>query len=259
MDQSTSSDEKIRLRRSLRLKDYDYASAGAYFVTVCTHDRQCLFGEIVASEMTLNEIGQIAQDQWHQLPKRFENIELDAFIVMPDHIHGVIFIIDQSRVGVPRGLPPVAGFTPAQDGNGQPDIGQPDVGQPDIGQPDIGQPEIGQPDIGQPDIGQPEIGQPEIGQPDIGQPDIGQPDIGQPDIGQPDIGQPQGLPLRGTIGDIVGTYKSLVAHECLKIYKANNEFMGKLWQRNYYEHIIRDEFELNKIRMYIEGNPLQPV
>ena len=229
MDQSTSSDEKIRLRRSLRLKDYDYASAGAYFVTVCTHDRQCLFGEIVASEMTLNEIGQIAQDQWHQLPKRFENIELDAFIVMPDHIHGVIFIIDQSRVGVPRGLPPVAGFTPAQDGNGQPDIGQPDVGQPDIGQPDIGQP------------------------------DIGQPDIGQPDIGQPDIGQPQGLPLRGTIGDIVGTYKSLVAHECLKIYKANNEFMGKLWQRNYYEHIIRDEFELNKIRMYIEGNPLQPV
>ena len=229
MDQSTSSDEKIRLRRSLRLKDYDYASAGAYFVTVCTHDRQCLFGEIVASEMTLNEIGQIAQDQWHQLPKRFENIELDAFIVMPDHIHGVIFIIDQSRVGVPRGLPPVAGFTPAQDGNGQPEIGQPEIGQPDIGQPDIGQP------------------------------DIGQPEIGQPEIGQPDIGQPQGLPLRGTIGDIVGTYKSLVLHECLKIYKANNEFMGKLWQRNYYEHIIRDEFELNKTRMYIEGNPLQPV
>ena len=56
----------------------------------------------------------------------------------------------------------------------------------------------------------------------------------------------------------MGVYKSLVAHECLKIYKAKNEVMGKLWQRNYYEHIIRDEVELNKIRMYIEGNALKP-
>ena len=181
MDQSKSSDERIRLRRSLRLKDYDYASAGAYFVTVCTHDRQGIFGEILNGEMTLNKFGQIAQNQWHQLPKRFENIELDAFIVMPDHIHGILFIIDQSRVG--------AGFTPARE----------------------------------------------------------------------NIGQPRGLPLRRTIGDIVGTYKSLVAHECLKICKAKNEVMGKLWQRNYYEHIIGDEGELNKIRMYIEGNPLQPM
>ena len=106
----------IHQRHSLRLVDYDYASAGAYFVTVCTHDRQCLFGEIVASKMILNEFGQIARDQWHQLAVRFENIELDAFIVMPDHIHGIIFIIDRSLV--------VAGLAPALDAQGHPDIGQ---------------------------------------------------------------------------------------------------------------------------------------
>lgn len=124
--------------------------------------------------MLLNEYGRIAHAQWLQIPTRFANIELDAFVVMPNHIHGIIVI-----------------HTPASHVHS----------------------------------------------------------------GQPDLGQPQGLPLRKTIGDIVGAYKSIVANECLKIFKSNNETMGKIWQRNYWEHIIRDEKSFQEIAIYIENNP----
>jgi REP element-mobilizing transposase RayT len=97
--------------------------------------------------------------------------------------------------------------------------------------------------------------QPNSGQPNSGQPNSGQPNSGQPNSGQPNSGQPQGLPLRKTIGDIVGAYKSIVANECLKIFKSNNETMGKIWQRNYWEHIIRDEKSFQEIAIYIENNP----
>ena len=130
--------------------------------------------------MEQNEFGQIALEQWHKLSDRFPNIELDAFVIMPNHVHGIIFITE-------NGQPVGAGLAPAQNGKGQ----------------------------------------------------------------------PQGLPLpkRTTLGDVVGAYKSLVSNECLKIYKTKNETMGKLWQRNYYEHIIRDEKSYENIVYYIENNP----
>ncbi|MFO7623518.1 MAG: transposase, partial [Anaerolineales bacterium] len=103
--------------------------------------------------------------------------------------------------------------------------------------------------------GQPNSGQPNSGQPNSGQPNSGQPNSGQPNSGQPNSGQPQGLPLRKTIGDIVGAYKSIVANECLEIFKSNNETMGKIWQRNYWEHIIRDEKSFQEIATYVENNP----
>ena len=79
-------------RRSLRLKDYDYSRAGAYFVTICTHGRECLFGEIMDGEMRLNDAGQAAQADWVRLPERFQSIELDEFVIMPNHLHGVILV-----------------------------------------------------------------------------------------------------------------------------------------------------------------------
>lgn len=85
-------------RRSIRLKGYDYASPGAYFVTICTQHGECLFGEIVDGQVNLNEAGQMIQDTWEQLPKRFSIIDLDAYIVMPNHFYAIV-IIRASREG----------------------------------------------------------------------------------------------------------------------------------------------------------------
>ena len=81
-------------RRSIRLKGYDYAEPGAYFVTVCTRDRACLFGHVVNGEMHLNEAGEIAQRCWEDIPTHFPSVELDAFVIMPNHVHGIVVITD---------------------------------------------------------------------------------------------------------------------------------------------------------------------
>jgi len=77
-------------RRSLRLEDYDYAATGAYFVTVCTQNRACLFGEVVNDAMQVNEYGDVVSRCWEKIPDHFANVELDAFVVMPNHVHGII-------------------------------------------------------------------------------------------------------------------------------------------------------------------------
>ena len=81
-----------RDRRSVRLKDYDYAQAGAYFVTICTYDRDCLMGEVVNGEMRLNEYGEIARDEWLHTASVRRNVVLDAFVAMPNHVHGIIIL-----------------------------------------------------------------------------------------------------------------------------------------------------------------------
>lgn len=81
-------------RRSIRLKEYDYSRPGAYFVTVCTHNREYLFGNVVNDEMLLSEYGKIVENVWYNLTNHYQNIKLDKFIVMPNHIHGIIVLID---------------------------------------------------------------------------------------------------------------------------------------------------------------------
>src|SRR5262245_24134605 len=81
-------------RRSIRLKGYDYSSEGAYFITVETQGRECLYGEIVDREMVLNDAGQMILKWWNELTHKFPNIELGESVVMPNHFHGIIFIID---------------------------------------------------------------------------------------------------------------------------------------------------------------------
>ncbi|MDJ1482276.1 hypothetical protein QNI16_17355 [Cytophagaceae bacterium YF14B1] len=96
-------------RRSIRLNGYDYSQAGLYFITICTHERQCVFGEVITGEMVLNPLGDIAYRVWHTLPERFPTISLDAFIVMPNHIHAILVLnetIPHENVG--------AGLAPAQ-------------------------------------------------------------------------------------------------------------------------------------------------
>ena len=80
-------------RHSIRLRGYDYAQAGAYFVTICTQDRGCLFGEIVDVEVRPNDIGAIVREEWFRSADIRQEIELlpDEFVVMPNHIHGIVW------------------------------------------------------------------------------------------------------------------------------------------------------------------------
>lgn len=81
-------------RQSIRLKGYDYTQTGAYFVTICTYQRNCLFGEIVDGEMRLNINGEIAKGSWLSITRHFPNVELDEFVIMPNHLHGIIIIVE---------------------------------------------------------------------------------------------------------------------------------------------------------------------
>mgnify|MGYP000864351402 FL=1 len=158
-------------RRSIRLKNYDYSSPGAYFITIVTNNRQYLFGEIVNNEMILNEYGEIANKYWYEIPKHYTNTQLDEYVIMPNHIHGIIFI-----VGAIHELP---------------------------------------------------LQQNEF---------------------------PQLIQRRKMLlPKIIGRFKMNAAKQINQI-RQNHGI--PVWQRNYYEHIIRNDNELNKIREYIINNPL---
>ena len=96
---------KIHRRRSIRLQGYDYSQAGAYFITICTQNRECMFGEIVDGKMVLNHAGNMIQTIWDEIPFHYAGIEIDEFAVMPNHIHGII-VITRSIVVPTVGRPP---------------------------------------------------------------------------------------------------------------------------------------------------------
>jgi putative transposase len=178
---------EIHHRRSIRLHNYDYASAGAYFVTICTQNRECLFGEIDAREMRLNNAGSIIEKGWMEAIGKFKGIELDEFVVMPNHFHGVIVII-----GAPCADPPIS--------EGKTNIES---------------------------------------------------------IGK--ITAVADARPGPALGDIVGAFKSITTHAYINGVAQQNwpPFSGKLWQRNYYERVIRNDDELTRAREYIITNPLK--
>jgi REP element-mobilizing transposase RayT len=75
----------IHHRHSIRLKGYDYSQAGFYFITICVHDRECLFGEIEINKMVLNNAGNMVETEWLKIPGRFPNVQLHQYVVMPNH------------------------------------------------------------------------------------------------------------------------------------------------------------------------------
>jgi putative transposase len=107
-------DPRAHQRRSIRLKGYDYAQPGAYFVTICTANRQPILGEIVNGAMRLSAAGRIVEQEWRRLVRHFPNIRLDAYVIMPNHLHGII-VINES-VGATRIMQDV---TPEPDAPGQ--------------------------------------------------------------------------------------------------------------------------------------------
>jgi putative transposase len=94
-----------RQRTSPRLQGYDYAQSGAYFVTICTHNRARLFGEIVDRVMQLNPSGEIAAEQWYAIPEHYPDVDLDMFVVMPNHVHGIVLLTRTGRTGHALSLP----------------------------------------------------------------------------------------------------------------------------------------------------------
>ncbi len=86
-------DSRQHQRRSIRLQGYDYTQSGAYFVTICIQNRECLFGNIANSEMRLNDTGKMIQTVWDAIPKYYPGIDIDAYQIMPNHIHGIIIIV----------------------------------------------------------------------------------------------------------------------------------------------------------------------
>jgi REP element-mobilizing transposase RayT len=96
-------DPQIHHRRSIRLEGYDYTQRGAYWITIVTYQRQCLFGEVVNGEMRLNECGQIAHNEWFKTAALRPYVKLyeDEFVVMPNHVHGIIWITTMMAAWTP--------------------------------------------------------------------------------------------------------------------------------------------------------------
>ena len=166
-------------RRSIRLKGYDYTQVGAYFVTVAVRGRSALFGEVVDGVVRLSGAGEMAREVWEGMPQRFSFVEMDAFVVMPDHVHGIVVI----RGDGARAL------------------------------------------------------------------------IGDARAS----GRADAAPTARALGDVVGAYKSLTTAAYIRgVHDAGwPPFHGRLWQRNFYERVVRDEYEMNELQAYIRDNPLR--
>lgn len=176
----THSVKIMRERKLTRLKGYDYSQSGAYFVTVCAHNRQNLFGGIEGGKIILNEYGNIVNHCWREIPAHFPHVELDEFVIMPNHVHGVIII---NSVGAND-------YSPLQ--------------TPIYS------------------------------------------------IKQSFASPKNMCGTSKTIGSVIRGFKIGVT----KWFRQNTDHYA-VWQRNYYEHIIRNDTELNRVRQYIIENPLK--
>jgi len=211
---------QIHHRRSIRLSGYDYAQAGAYFITICTHNRACLFGKIIDGEMILNNAGEIAYQEWVKTPQLRPHITLDVFVVMPNHMHGIIVINGRGELHSPnnhKSHPPNNPNTLHSPNNPNQSRSPNNPNNPHS-------------------------------------PNIPNQSYSPDDDIMANKGECNS-PLRSpsnTIGAIVRGYKSAVTKQ---INLLNNN--GSVWQRNYYEHIIRNEQAYQTISVYIMNNPLK--
>lgn len=204
----TRHDPDRRRRRSIRLPGHDYRSPGAYFVTLCTRDRECVLDDPVVTG--------IITGVWCALSGWFPTIALDEFVVMPNHVHLIVWL-HSSDDGA--GASPAPTQTDADDG----------VGATLAVAPDVVAPHVVAPDTVTPDAVVPWT-----------------------------IPAPERINPDPALGDVIGAFKSLVFTVYLDWIQANDPTRwAKFWQRNYYEHIIRNERELHAIRHYIRDNPAQ--
>jgi REP element-mobilizing transposase RayT len=172
-------------RKILRLKDFDYTTEGAYFVTICTRNMEDYFGKVIYEEMILNKSGQMIEEWWKKLEKKYEEIILDEYIIMPNHLHGVLMIIRDKPVGT----------------------------------------------------------DPRV----------------RPDNKDKPVGADLRVRPNPSLSDFIKWFKTMTTNHYIRNVKVENwkPFDKKLWQRSFYERIIRNEKDLNNIREYIINNPLK--
>lgn len=205
-------------RRSIRLKDYDYTRAGAYFATLCTRDRARVFGAVADDEMRLNEYGRKVADCWSWLAEQYPYVILDEWVVMPNHFHGIIVITDDrpdgadaDAYGSGRGGSDGDDRT---DGSGRGGSGRGGSRTAPTGPRDD--------------------------------------PMGPRNV---PTGDPQTVPpKRKPLGRLIGAFKTVSTKHVNEIRSTPG---AKLWQRNYYEHVIRDDSSLRRIHEYIANNPRQ--
>jgi len=248
-----------RHRRSIRLDGYDYASFGAYFVTLCTQGRLPLFGDVVSGEIRLNGAGVMVTEIWENVTHMYPGVDGDAVVVMPNHIHAIVLLAGAGDGGVPG-----QGWNPAateKDGVGATLRRRPIWRDDDGGV--LGQGWNPAPTGGDglgATLSAPCAGCP-IRRDDGADPGQGRSlaPTGGDDSGRDSIPGPTGGARVTTLGDVVARFKTYTT----RLYGAGAReqgwppFEGRLWQRNYYEHIIRNERELVAIRAYIHDNPMQ--
>jgi REP-associated tyrosine transposase len=224
-------DPNVHHRRSIRMPGYDYARPGAYFVTLCTQGGECLFDDPV--------IRRVAEALWQELPRHFPGLSLDAWVVMPNHFHGIAILADAHDVGamhsytrlpLTKRLPPgdAPDATKGLPGNASP-LRLSAMGMaPGAMHSD-----------------------------QVPPPTTGLPPEETPDAATYLSGNASPLPVpsgaaRRSLGAIVGNYKSITARRINRIRGAPGM---PVWQRNYWEHVIRNEAEMQRIRGYIQTNP----
>jgi len=165
---------KIHCPRSIRLKGYDYAQAGAYFVTICTHGRDCILGEIVDEEVIVSSYGEIAKTCFEDIPQHFAHAKVDAFAVMPNHLHGIIVLLNTMEV-----------------------------------------------------------------------------------VAQHAAQLRKGVSFKPDPGSLSSVVRSFKSASTKRINELRATPGSVFWQRNYYEHVIRNDRDLDRIREYIITNPLK--
>jgi hypothetical protein len=217
----------IHHRRSIRLKGYDYSQNGLYFITICTQNREHLFGTITNGQMALNPMGEIAHNEWFKTASMRPNIRLHEFIVMPNHIHGIIEIIP---------TPPHPVRTHCMRPPDMPNHGQSER---------LGRVQRAPTNAATTDNhGQSEPGHGQHAG-DIVRAHCMRPHDAPPITNNHGQRAP-------TVGDIVRGYKSAVTK---RINEIRNISGVPVWQRNYHEHIIRNEIAYLRISEYIQANP----
>lgn len=258
-------------RRSIRLRDYDYTQSGAYFVTLCTHERLPLFGAVVSGEMVCNVWGQIVQACWDEIPAHYPMVELDAFVVMPNHMHGIIVITGDSvgngvvaqSMGDDVRAQYIAPQQPPTQRSAASQQSQSSTGMESANEKSIPMQSANGQQV-QAQSGDDGV-RVQLGDDGV-RAQSGGNDVRAQYIAplQPPIQQsttPQQPPKRGatpnnvtpnSLGSIVRTFKAAVTRQSNRLPDAPAH---PLWQRNYYEHIIRNEAALNHIRAYIVSNP----
>lgn len=170
---------KTHHRKSIRLKEYDYSNANWYYVTICTYNKEHLFGKVINNKVVLNDLGKIVNEEWLRTKEVRKNIDLDDYIIMPNHIHGIIII----------------------------------------------------------DYNENELNN----------------NIGRDTMHRVPTERTFGSSIPNSLSTIIGAFKASVTRRINKTLKPYQS----IWQRNYYEHIIRNEEDLYRIRKYIQQNPLK--